>query len=172
MYIRVTMYNMHKYIHIYIYRSINTYVETCIHASKQYTQGLAFAVQQHLPEMFGRSQEGGPRGQEEDKARLEREAAGEVRVILVRGDGHPLMVGWTWEFFAQEPEGSSLMLAFQGGQIGRTSFCISSTSPGASGDVWASFNGDELSELRSCCRRSSQRRHCVMSSLMCPIFFN
>lgn len=62
------------------------------------------------------------------------------------------------------------MLAFQGG-LGEPRSAFFSTSPGASGDVWASFNGDELSELRSCCRRSSQRRHCVMSSLMCPIFF-
>lgn len=51
--------------------------------------------------------------EEEDKARLEREAAGE------------------------EPEGSSLMLAFQG-------------------DVWASFNGDELSELRRVLGTGSQ----------------
>lgn len=51
--------------------------------------------------------------EEEDKARLEREAAGE------------------------ELEGSSLMLAFQG-------------------DVWASFNGDELSELRRVLGTGSQ----------------
>ena len=65
----------------------NGYVEACEHASKQYTEGLAFAVQLHLPELFRRAQEGGPptksglvywRGQEEDKARLEKEAAGEA----------------------------------------------------------------------------------------------